>query len=134
MNISFLVEDIDDMFAYAYQDFNGRPQRLTWTQLDDSFVGTINDGAFEMGGISNDILLIFSLDRYLAINTTLAIGITPYDANGLTFLPIPSYYSYGIIPGPAPVVIDPALAIAGIGIIAVVVVVVVVVLKKRGSI
>ncbi|MCK5237957.1 MAG: hypothetical protein KAR33_00325 [Candidatus Thorarchaeota archaeon] len=134
MNISFLVEDIDDMWAYAYQDIDGRPQRLTWNYLDDSFMGTINDGAFEMGGISNDILLIFGLDRYLAINTTLAIGITPYDANDLTYLPIPSYYAYGSIPGPVAAGIDPALAIAGVGIVAVVVVVVVVVLKKRGSI
>ncbi|MFW9849236.1 MAG: hypothetical protein ACFFF4_08845 [Candidatus Thorarchaeota archaeon] len=135
MNISLLMDqtELNDMWIYAYQDIDGCPQRLNWDYLDDNFLGDLYNGSFELGGISNDILLVFNVMRYLNVNTTLSIGIDPLTVNELVYLPVPTYYGYGSVPGQV-VGIDPALAIVGVGIIAVVVVVVVVVLKKRGTI
>jgi hypothetical protein len=133
MNISLLIDDFSDGWVYAYQDIRGCPQYVNWDYLDDNLVGTLDDGAFELGGISDDILLVFNLVRASVVNGTLDVGITPYTTNNLVYLPTPDYYNYGDAPGPVALGVDPALAVAGVGIIAVVVVVVVVVLKKKGS-
>ncbi|MHA1908268.1 MAG: hypothetical protein ACW98Y_13295 [Candidatus Thorarchaeota archaeon] len=133
MNFTIYTEDVTAWSAVAYQDIDGCPQFLDWDNLDAMWAGNVVNGTFQFGGISGEILLVFDVDRDLVVNGTLSIGITPMAMNDLTYLSMPTYYSYGYVPGPVGLGIDPVLAIAGVGIIAVVVVVVVVVLKKRGT-
>jgi hypothetical protein len=133
MNISLLCDDISAMQVYAYQDIGGCPTYVPWSDIGANLVGVVSNGSIELGGISDEILLMFDLDRNLVENGTLAIGLVPFTTNNFEYLSQPTYYAYGSTPGPVAVGIDPVLAVGVVGVIAVVVVVVVVVLKKRGA-
>ncbi len=135
LNISTYAEDVNSGSVYAYQDVMGCPTRLTYNDLQDTMTGSISsEASFQFGSISNDILLVFSVSRQLAGEGYLNIGIQPLKTNTFQYQPLPNYYHYGAIPGPAPAPLDPALLIGGVAVVAVVVVVVVFVLKKRGKI
>jgi hypothetical protein len=135
LNISTYADDVNSMTVYAYQDVMGCPTYLSWNDLQDTMTGSMNgEGSFQFGSISTDILLVFSVSRTLGGEGYLNIGIRPLKTNTLQYLPLPNYYNYGAVPGPAAAPLDPALVIGGVAVVAVVVVVVVFVLRRQGRI
>lgn len=135
LNISTYADDVNSGSVYAYQDFMGCPTRLTYGDLQDTMTGHIySEASFQFGSISTSILLLFTVNRQLAGEGYLNIAIQPLKTNALQFMPLPNYYHYGAVPGPAPAALDPVLVIGGVAVVAVVVVVVVFVLKRQGKI
>jgi hypothetical protein len=130
MNFSVYAEDVTSWSAYAYQDMNGCPQRLSWNDLDDLFVGsTASEASFQMGSISEDILIAFKVERDLADEGSLDIQISPFETTAFENPPPVKYYSGA---GAAvPIGGDWLLIGAGVAVVAVVVVVAVYYFRKR---
>jgi len=136
MNVSTWGSDIDDMEVYLYQNVDGCPIYTPYTDLTDTLVGTLyTEGSFQFGSVSDEVMLVFDVDRDLLGEGSLNVSIQTFMTNEFEWIPIPSYYSFGGTPGPVEPGIDPALAIGAVAVVGIIVVVVVViVLKKKGTI
>jgi len=126
-NVSVIVSDVNSWYALGYQNYEGWTQYLDWPSLDDRFVGsTKSEAAFQVGAISNEILLSFHATRLLAGEGSFYVEITPLVSNQLEEFTL-EYQ------GPPPSAIDMNLLLGGVGLVAVVVVVAIVVAKKKGK-
>ncbi|MFW9920456.1 MAG: hypothetical protein ACFFED_12710, partial [Candidatus Thorarchaeota archaeon] len=117
MNLSIYGEDMDDLDIYLYQNMDGCPIYLPWTDLDDTLTGTITtEASIQFGSASSEILIVFDVDRTLSDEGRLDIGIQTFMTNSFEWLPIPDYYHYGTVPGPAPAPFDPVLAVGAVAV------------------
>lgn len=126
-NVSVIVSDVSSWYALGYQKYEGWTQYLDWPSLNDRLVGsTGSEAAFQVGAISNEILLSFHVTRVLAGEGSFYVEITPLVSNQLEELTL-EYQ--GVPPG----TIDWVLVGGGIGVVAVVVVGALVIAKRKGK-
>ncbi|MHA1484359.1 MAG: hypothetical protein ACTSPR_03455 [Candidatus Thorarchaeota archaeon] len=126
-NVSVIVSDVSSWYVLGYQNYTGCTQYLDWPSLNDRLVGsTGSEAAFQVGAISNEILLSFHATRTLAGEGSFYVEITPLVSNQLHELTIESL---GVPPG----AIDWVLLGGGIGVVAVVVVGGLLIAKKKGK-
>jgi hypothetical protein len=131
-NVTYLTEDVDGIFdIIIYQRYDGCTYRLDLTDLTDTLTGTVARSEFEFGSISNELVMLFIVDRDLSFEGSLDVYITPYDMNTYTYPPTPRYIgSAGA--GGGTVDLGAVAIVAGVAGLAVVVVVIIFVARKRG--
>ena len=126
-NVSVIVSDVSSWYTLGYQNYTGWTQYLDWPSLNDRLVGsTGSEAAFQIGAISNEILLSFHATRDLLGEGSFYVELTPLVSNQLDELTIESL---GVPPG----AIDWVLLGGGIGVVAVVVVGGLLIAKKKGK-
>jgi hypothetical protein len=126
-NVSVIVSDVSSWYVLGYQNYTGWTQYLDWPSLNDRLVGsTGSEAAFQIGAISDEILLSFHATRALGGEGSFYVEITPLVSNQLHEL---SIESLGVPPG----AIDWVLLGGGIGVVAVVVVGGLLIAKKKGK-
>ncbi len=132
MNLSVYADDVSSWTAYAYQNVSGHPQRLQWSALDDTLTGSTSSWAsFQIGSISEQMLILFKVSRSSAGEGQLNIEITPFLTNQIEYPAAPTYSGYS--GGTGDWLAANGLVVAGVAVVAVVaVVIVVLVLKRRG--
>jgi hypothetical protein len=135
LNVTHLSEDIDTIDdIIIYQRFDGKTQKLDFTDLTETESGTIAQGAVEFGAISGDVLIIYCITRDTGLEGFLDVLISPYTTNTYILPPAPMYMDPLIGTGGvgAPVDLGGIAIGAGVAGIAIVVVVVIFLARKKG--
>lgn len=128
MNVSVYVEDVSDWECSVYQAVDGHFQRLSWSSLDNNFVGSSSgESAFQVGSISDMLYFVFEIERIQAGEGRLDIEINQLLTNNFEFMP-PVTYQGVAVPGADPGMVT---LVAGGGIAIVAVVIIIVILKKK---
>ena len=132
MNLSVYLKDASSWTAYAYQNVSGHPQTLKWNALDDTLTGSTGSWAsFQIGSVSDQMLIVFKVSGMTTDEGELNIQITPFFTNQLDYPAVPTYSGYS--GGGGNWLAANGLVVAGVAAVAVVaLVIVVLVLKKRG--
>ena len=128
LNVSISVEDVDDWECVIYQVFDGTPQVLPWSSLDDTFTGDhTGEASFQFGCINETVMLYFWVDRTMADEGRLDIAFDEFTMNTMEYIPPLMYQGAVVASG-----IDPTLIAVGVGGVIVVIVVIVIIAKKQG--
>ncbi|TFH07785.1 MAG: hypothetical protein E4H14_07750 [Candidatus Thorarchaeota archaeon] len=135
LNVSWWSEDLDTLNnIWLYQNVDGYPSRLDYTDIAETQTGSDQEGSFQFGCMGHAII-IFEIDRLQVAEGSLDVRFTPFLTNYFD-LDIPLIYvsPSGVTGGggvaPAIDILPVAL---GVGAVAVVIVVVLFVLKKKGK-
>ncbi len=93
MNLSIITEDVLNYTVTAYQNVDGKPFKLPWTNyLDEEFTGDVtNESSFQFGSLASTIRLEFRIWRELADEGVLSIEVIPLTTNLLLTMPDVNY-------------------------------------------
>ena len=87
-NVSVMSGDIGGRTPTLYSSYDGRTHSTSWTDLNDEYVGTLQDYSFQFGAISDYLFLEFDLARNQAIDGFLWVRITPIETHQLLVEPV----------------------------------------------
>ncbi len=82
-NVSVKTADVSGFNAVLYSAYDGRTHRTPWSDLSDSYVGSVSDLSFQFGAMSDSLLLEFDIARDQSIDGFLWVEITPMETNTL---------------------------------------------------
>ncbi|MHA2163513.1 MAG: hypothetical protein ACXABF_13915 [Candidatus Thorarchaeota archaeon] len=131
LNVSYYTTDVDSFNdVFIYMEDEGCTTKLDLTDLAATMSGTVDAANFRVGAISNEISIIFHLNREQVAEGSLDIFVEQFTTN--TYLYPPAIMYVG--PGAGAVAADYSglVVVAGVGGLAVAVVVVLFVARKRG--
>ncbi|RLI56635.1 MAG: hypothetical protein DRP09_05540 [Candidatus Thorarchaeota archaeon] len=90
-NVSVKTSDVSSFTAYAIFDYGDIGFTVPWSDLDDTYTGSVSDMSFQFGAISEDTFLSLLLTRALSDDGFLWIELTPIETHQLSSVgPLPS--------------------------------------------
>ncbi|MHA2188249.1 MAG: hypothetical protein ACW99V_08425, partial [Candidatus Thorarchaeota archaeon] len=131
LNVSYYTTDVDSFNdVYIYMEDEGCTTKLDLTDLAVTISGTVDAANFQFGAISDEITIIFHLNREQVAEGSLDVFVEQLTTNTYQYPPAIMYVG----PGAGAVAADYSglVLAAGVGGLAVAVVVVIFVARKRG--